>query len=195
MIDTVQVDVAQPVPSQPGQHASSAPELEFESVPRLGPGRIILRILMVLALFAVLCLVATIPLEWKDQALFGCGLLIFATILSKRSKAHSVTLFLAFLSMFSTVRYAYWRFSATYNYLAFNWAEARTLDLIFVFILLGAESYAFLILFLGFFQTARPLNRRPIPLPEDPDLWPSVDLYRLATREIARLCARRWQAR
>lgn len=30
---------------------------------------------------------------------------------------------------------------------------------------------------LGFFQTARPLRRRPVPLPDAPDTWPSVDVF------------------
>ena len=44
-------------------------------------------------------------------------------------------------------------------------------------ILLGAELYAYTILVLGFFQTIRPLQRKPLPLPVDPQQWPSVDLF------------------
>jgi cellulose synthase (UDP-forming) len=91
--------------------------------------------------------------------------------------AKIVTLAISVLSMFSTVRYAHYRFSETFNYLSFNWAEAHAVDLCFVFILLAAESYAFIILFLGVFQTIRPLHRPSVPLPDDTSLWPSVDIY------------------
>jgi cellulose synthase (UDP-forming) len=42
--------------------------------------------------------------------------------------------------------------------------------------LIFAEGYAFLILFLGFFQTIWPLRRAPMPLPENTDEWPHVDV-------------------
>ena len=41
---------------------------------------------------------------------------------------------------------------------------------------LGAEAIAFVILLLGYFQTMWPLRRTPVPLPDDPDDWPEVDL-------------------
>ncbi len=43
--------------------------------------------------------------------------------------------------------------------------------------LLGAELYAFVILVLGYFQVLWPLHRKPVQLPEDQALWPSVDVF------------------
>ncbi len=43
-------------------------------------------------------------------------------------------------------------------------------------LLIGAETYSFLILYLGFVQTIAPLRRPPVPLPEDHALWPTVDV-------------------
>jgi cellulose synthase (UDP-forming) len=51
------------------------------------------------------------------------------------------------------------------------------LDLFFVCLLLLAECYAFLELYLGFFQTSWLLHRKPMPLPEDVAEWPAVDVY------------------
>jgi cellulose synthase (UDP-forming) len=135
------------------------------------------RTLFIIASIVVLYFLAAIDLEWREQAILGAVLLCFAIIINRVSNAQHITLLLCVLSMFSTVRYAHYRFSSTYTYLSFNWAQARPADLIFVFILLSAETYEFVILFLGFFQTARPLNRRPEPLPADSDSWPDVDLY------------------
>ena len=38
------------------------------------------------------------------------------------------------------------------------------------------RSYAFFILFLGYFQTIWPLRRAPVPLPDDESHWPHVDV-------------------
>src|SRR5439155_8787402 len=48
---------------------------------------------------------------------------------------------------------------------------------VFVLVLIVAEFYAFVTLFLGYFQTVRPLRRRPLPLPSDPRTWPTVDVF------------------
>jgi cellulose synthase (UDP-forming) len=122
-------------------------------------------------------LLASVPLRWDQQAMFGGACLVIAVALNRLWKSSVSTLVISLLAAFSTFRYAWYRVSETYSYLSVNWAEAHALDLIFVFTLLGAELYAFLILYLGFFQTARPLNRRSEPLPDDPAEWPSVDIY------------------
>ena len=43
-------------------------------------------------------------------------------------------------------------------------------------LLLAAETYAWLVLLLGYWQTSWPLHRPPAQLPADPAQWPSVDL-------------------
>ena len=42
---------------------------------------------------------------------------------------------------------------------------------------LFAETYAWIVLVLGYFQVVWPLNRQPVPLPKDMSLWPSVDIF------------------
>jgi cellulose synthase (UDP-forming) len=146
-------------------------------LPRPSGVTIFARVILTLAACTSLYLLATVPLEWKQQAVFGLGLFFLAVIIGKVSSSKFVTLFISVLSLFSTVRYAHYRFAATFNYLSFNWAEAHAIDLCFVFILLTAESYAFVILFLGVFQTIRPLQRPSLPLPDDSTQWPTVDIY------------------
>jgi len=43
--------------------------------------------------------------------------------------------------------------------------------------LLAAECYTWLIMLLGYAQNARPLRRKPVALPRDRALWPSIDVY------------------
>lgn len=43
--------------------------------------------------------------------------------------------------------------------------------------LLAAESYAGMLLVLAYLQTAYPLERKPVPLPPNPDAWPTVDVF------------------
>ena len=47
------------------------------------------------------------------------------------------------------------------------------LDAFFICLLVAAEIYAFIILFLGYMQTLWPLRRTPVPLPDDPNDWPA----------------------
>ena len=49
--------------------------------------------------------------------------------------------------------------------------------MIFMLILLSAESYAYVIMILGYFQTVRPLKRTPVSLPANSDEWPTVDIF------------------
>lgn len=69
-----------------------------------------------------------------------------------------------------STRYLYWRVTQT-----LNTEDAVSLSL--SVLLLAAEAYAVAILLLGFFQTAESIERTPEPLPDDPQLWPSVDIF------------------
>ncbi len=136
-----------------------------------------LRIATVIALLSALALCATVPLEWKNQAILGLVLFGGAFFLNRRSSAHQTTIALMAISIFVTARYLWWRFTETGSYLITNWSSIPTADLFFTLLLIGAEGYASLILVLGYFQNARPLERRPVALPDDTDEWPSVDVF------------------
>ncbi|CAD5109612.1 Cellulose synthase catalytic subunit [UDP-forming] [Pseudomonas carbonaria] len=117
----------------------------------------------------LLALCVTQPLELHQQALFAGLLWLIALGLGKLPGRH-VTLMLILLSVLASSRYFWWRYTAT-----LNWDDP--LDLGCGLLLLAAESYSWLALLLGYLQTAWPLNRPPCPLPDDSDLWPSVDIY------------------
>ena len=80
-----------------------------------------------------------------------------------------MTLFLIFLSSVISLRYLYWRVTDTLDYASFFQTFLGTG-------LLLAETYAILALLLSYFQQAWPLERKPAPMPDDLDLWPTVDI-------------------
>jgi cellulose synthase (UDP-forming) len=79
------------------------------------------------------------------------------------------------ISVFSTLRYGYWRVIQTGEGIT-SAGHAHRWDTIPVLLLLAAEFFAFSTLILGYFQTLRPLNRPPLPLAGDPADWPTVDV-------------------
>ena len=120
---------------------------------------------------AVLSLaVITTPLPLKAQALFGAVLYLVALLLN-RFAPRTVTLVMMSLSLLISTRYMYFRLSTSLP----NFVLA--LDAVLGLVLLAAELYAFVMLFLGYFQGAWPLERKPISLPEDLARWPSVDVF------------------
>ena len=118
----------------------------------------------------------TLPLTWPQQAVCGLLTLLMGLALGRTSDSYLVTLTLMILSLFATFRYGYWRMSATVGFFQDPANHWGALDAFFICSLVFAESYAFVILFLGFFQTIWPLRRAPMPLPEGPEEWPHVDV-------------------
>ncbi|MGC3874938.1 UDP-forming cellulose synthase catalytic subunit [Halomonas sp. GXIMD04776] len=116
----------------------------------------------------LMLLVITQPFTLPAQALFSVLLWIMALIV-RRLPGRFSTLILIVLSLTVSCRYLWWRYTST-----LNWDDA--LDMTFGLLLLGAETYSWLVLVLGYFQTLWPLNRKPVALPEDTHEWPSVDL-------------------
>ena len=119
---------------------------------------------------------ATLPLTWPQQAVCGLLILLVGLALSRTSDSYLITLTLMILSLFATFRYGYWRLTMTAQFFQDPANHWGALDAFFIMSLIFAESYAFLILFLGFFQTIWPLRRAPMPLPEDTAEWPHIDV-------------------
>lgn len=114
-------------------------------------------------------LAITVPLTRTDQVIFslcclGCALWM------KRYRSRALMVILIVLSLVASSRYLYWRLTATLH------ADAL-MDLFFSTGLILAELYAFIVLVLGYVQTAWPLQRQPLPLPADTRTWPSIDIY------------------
>ncbi|SNS48961.1 cellulose synthase (UDP-forming) [Granulicella rosea] len=123
-----------------------------------------------------LCFTGILELTWPQQAVLGLLTVLLAIWMDKSSSSYLVTLTLMMVSMFSTFRYGFWRISTTIKFFLDPGTNWTPLDGFFIWLLVGAEAYAFAILFLGYMQTLWPLRRTPVPLPDDPEDWPSVDL-------------------
>jgi cellulose synthase (UDP-forming) len=119
---------------------------------------------------------ATLPLTWPQQAVCGLLTLLMGLALGRTSDSYLITLTLMILSLFATFRYGFWRLSQTVAFFQDPANHWGALDAFFIMSLIFAESYAFVILFLGFFQTIWPLRRAPMPLPDNYDEWPHVDV-------------------
>src|SRR5438477_2756108 len=131
-----------------------------------------------LAFVGILCLAAllVLPLPWKEQVIFGAALITCSLLLNWISNARLVTMALMAISIFSTLRYGYWRATQTWD--GINSAgHIHQCDTVVVLLLLFADFYAFATLILGYFQTLRPLQRPPVPLAGNPEQWPSVDVF------------------
>ena len=121
-------------------------------------------------LFGLVCLLLVVvtPLEARMQLAFSA--VVFAgSLLVARFRGRLASLSLALLSVVISTRYLVWRCSVTFR-------GGPTLDAVFGTILLAAEIYAYAMLLLGFLQTAWPLERKPVPLPRETSLWPTVDV-------------------
>ena len=114
-------------------------------------------------------LVISVPLDLQGQILFSLGSFGAALLLSKTPGRLS-TLAMIVLSISASSRYIYWRFTDTIGFT--HWMDAAL-----GYGLVLAELYAFAVLLIGYFQTAWPLQRRPVPMPADMSTWPSVDIF------------------
>ena len=62
-----------------------------------------------------LALLVILPLGWREQAALGAALILVAILLNGASRSATVTLALVTLSVFSTLRYGYWRVIQTWG--------------------------------------------------------------------------------
>ena len=117
----------------------------------------------------LLIAVATVQLDARQQAILAVTAAIVFFI-ANRFKGRPVSVFLVVLSLAVSLRYIFWRVTETLDFGSF-------VELLLGFGLALAEMYAILVLVLGYVQTLWPLERRPIPMPDDFALWPTVDVY------------------
>jgi cellulose synthase (UDP-forming) len=125
---------------------------------------------VLLALSAVAAaVVVTTPFNWVGQLMFL--LLCWATSLTlRRMPGRFPSLALAAIGLIAMGRYAWWRLTTTLNF-------DSTLEAVLGSGLLLAEAYTWLVVVLGFIQTAYPLQRQPASLPPDNAEWPTVDVF------------------
>jgi cellulose synthase (UDP-forming) len=135
-----------------------------------------LRLVFLLVAAVVFCFLAILPLTWPQQAVCGLLTLLISLALARSSDSYLITLSLMMMSMFCTFRYGYWRLTQTVRFFQDPANHWGALDAFFIMSLILAESYAFFILFLGYFQTIWPLRRAPVALPEAAEEWPHIDV-------------------
>ncbi|NYE21761.1 UDP-forming cellulose synthase catalytic subunit [Pigmentiphaga litoralis] len=129
----------------------------------------VVRILTLLMATALVLLVITVPLTLTQQLLFAAASFAVAMLLSK-TEGRLPTLIMIVLSVSASMRYMYWRVTDTLGF-------ETLVDTFFGFGLLAAEMYALIVLLLGYFQTAWPLQRKPIAMSTPPEEWPEVDVF------------------
>ena len=121
---------------------------------------------------------STIPASYTTQAvvslvllaiLFGCYK-ASAYVKSVRG-GDTLRLTIVFISGFLALRYMYWRATDTLP-LEFGIVSFACGVLLFF-----AELYGFLNMVLGYVINVRPRDRTSVPLPTDPALVPTVDVY------------------
>lgn len=116
----------------------------------------------------LIVLLITQPFNVYAQLIF-VTLLWGVALMLRRIPGRFSTLMLIVLSVTISGRYMWWRYTSTLNW------NSR-LDVALGLLLLMAETYSWVVLVMGYVQTAWPLNRSPAPLPADTELWPIVDL-------------------
>jgi cellulose synthase (UDP-forming) len=118
------------------------------------------------------CLALTfiaVPLDAERQAwLAVAGALLF--LVCNRIPGRGMTLFLTAMSALVSLRYIHWRLVDTLEFKTFLQTFLGTG-------LLLAEVYAVLCMLLAYFQVLWPLDRKPVPLPDDPESWPTVNIF------------------
>ncbi len=111
----------------------------------------------------------TTPLPLADQFrlfILVCVVMFVARLIPGRWP----TMLMVSLSILMAGRYIWWRTTQTLHF-------TSATEAVFGYALYCAEIYTWIVLLFGYIQTAWPLNRQPKPLPEDPDSWPTVDIY------------------
>ena len=134
-------------------------------------GRIML-VLAVLLAIPPLVLFITTPMDAEHQMVLGIAGAILAIVAHRLSSPGSrrASLGLILLSMVVSTRYLYWRITET---LVFQTGFEYVLG----YGLFIAELYAWTIMFFGYIQTLYPLERTIVPMPENLEDWPTVDVY------------------
>lgn len=121
---------------------------------------------IVAGLLALLCI--SQPFDYFTQLVFVILLWGIAMVV-RRVPGRFPSLMLIVLSLTVSCRYMWWRYTST-----LNWDDP--LSLICGLLLLLAETYAWIVLVLGYFQTIWPLHRQPVPMPDNISTWPTVDM-------------------
>nr|WP_255371254.1 UDP-forming cellulose synthase catalytic subunit [Cupriavidus sp. YR651] len=113
--------------------------------------------------------ISTTPLSFTGQVLLF--VVVWAVLLVvRRIPGRLATITMIAISTLMAGRYIWWRSTQT---LQFSSATEAAVG----YLLYAAECYTWLVLALGYLQTAWPLHRKPRTMPGDPADWPAIDVY------------------
>lgn len=121
-----------------------------------------------LAFLAVMILCASSITTRTQISVAGVALVAFL-ILRQFNDNETVRVIFLIIASFLSVDYFYWRTFSTLTY-------HDPLSFFFAILLYFAELYGFIVYILSVFVNIDPLDRKPVPLPEDESLWPTVDV-------------------
>lgn len=111
----------------------------------------------------------TQPFSLEEQIIF-LSILWVSALLLFQAQTRLTLLMLIVISVIVSSRYIWWRYTETINPNSF-------MSVIFSWMLILAETYAFIVMLLGYFQVCWALDRKPTSMPKDPSLWPHVDIF------------------
>ncbi len=136
---------------------------------RLSPISRLACVLVAIVGLAAAAITIITPLDLQSQAFFGLFTAVVFLVIN-RFRGRAATLCLMALSAVVSTRYLWWRTTETLGF-------SDPFDMVFGYGLYAAELYAWVVLIIGYFQVLWPLDRKPVPLPADTDLWPTVDVF------------------
>jgi cellulose synthase (UDP-forming) len=144
-------------------------QARWQGVPRTGFAVRALDVVCGVLGALMLLAVAITPLTPQQQAVLAVTTFV-VFLICNRVKGRPMSVFLVVLSLATSLRYIVWRVTDTLDFDNFA-------DLVLGTGLALAEVYAITVLVFGYIQTLWPLERKPLPMPEDIALWPTVDVY------------------
>ena len=127
------------------------------------------RIAVIVIGLAIFSFIVTVPLDFWEQLTFA-GISLGTALLIRGRPGRFISIVMILLSITASTRYMYWRITETLFW-------ETPIDMVGGLLLFGAEFYAVIVLLLGYFQTAWPLQRKPVPMPADVSTWPTVDVF------------------
>jgi len=131
------------------------------------------------ATYATLILTASLTafasglhLTLEHQQMLGWMLvaILYGMSLIEHRMGLAFRVFFLALGAFISLRYVVFRTTDTVFF-------TGPVDFVFMMLLFLSELYGITVHFLGMFVNVNRLNRTPAPLPEDPALWPTVDIF------------------
>jgi cellulose synthase (UDP-forming) len=125
---------------------------------------------LIAAMLVIAGVAIVLPLSFQSQALFALTTITVVIVANRTSQSKHLTIALCVVSVIVSTRYLWWRTTETLHFRS----PAETFFGVGLYL---AEIYAWLILLLGYLQTAWPLQRPVRPLEGPPASWPTVDVY------------------